>query len=317
MKDLEPQRYGVAERLFSSFADHLSVAAVLGRHVEGRVLVDDPATPTVGLLHGPEGVYLGGGLSPGNDVASLRGAIDGWAYLHIAPDWTGDLAEVFPHPFMLLHERRTFSIATSVFDGPAALPTGFEAVRAEGFGCRILHEGVEVSRCLPDMVAGDRTEVGIWTHPGYRRRGLALAAAQTALAAARAEGIVVAGWHCVASNRGSAHLAQRLGGVQRENSIAYSASPPAENTNDLEEAEWRRLAAHFDHAAVSIGWMAFHAAGCWAQAGERDRALEAVEHLVASGWDGNPDWLADNWALAGLTAEPRFVAALKRLRARR
>ena len=47
-------------------------------------------------------------------------------------------------------------------------------------------------------------------------RGLALAAAQTALAAAREEGIVVAGWHCVASNRGSAHLAQRLGGVERK-----------------------------------------------------------------------------------------------------
>ena len=225
MQELEPQHYAVAERLFSSFVpDHLSVAAVLERHVEGRVLVDDPAAPTVGLLHGPEGVYLAGGLPPGGDAASLRGAIDGWAYLHIAPDWTGDLAEVFPHPFMLLHERRTFSIATSAFDGPAALPTGFEAERADGFGCRILHEGVVVSRCLPDMVAGDRTEVGIWTHPGYRHRGLALAAAQTALAAAREEGIVVAGWHCVASNRGSAHLAQRLGGVERKSSIAYSAS---------------------------------------------------------------------------------------------
>ena len=72
---------------------------------------------------------------------------------------------------------------------------------------------------------------------------------------------------------------------------------------------------HFDHAALSIGWMSFHAAGAWAQAGERDRALDAVEHLVASGWDGNPDWLAGNWALAGLTAEPRFIAAVDRLRA--
>lgn len=315
MQELEPDHYDVAERLFASYADHLSVAAVLERHVEGRVLVDDPAAPTVGLLHGPEGVYLAGGLAPGGDAADLRNSIEGWAYLHLAPDWSGDLAEVLPHPFFVRHERRTFSIPTAAFDGPAVLPGGFEAVRGDGFGCNIVHDGVVVSRCRPDMVAGDRTEVGIWTHPGYRHRGLALAAAATALATARAEGIVAAGWQCVVSNRCSARLAQRLGGVERERSIAYSASPPAENTTDLDEPEWRRLAAHFDHAARSIGWMSFHAAGCWAQAGEPGLALDAVEHLVASGWDGNPDWLADNWAVADLTAEPRFVAALDRLRA--
>jgi hypothetical protein len=123
MEELEPQQYGLAERLFSSFADHLSVAAVLEGYVEGRVLVDDPAAPTIGLLHGPEGVYLGGGI-PGGDAATVRASIEDWAYLHIAPDWTGDLRPVLPNPFMLRHERRTFSVATSPFAGPPRCPWG-------------------------------------------------------------------------------------------------------------------------------------------------------------------------------------------------
>ena len=106
----------------------------------------------------------------------------------------------------------------------------------------------------------------------------------------------------------------RLGGVPGRKSVAHSASLPAENGDDLDAAAWRRLGEHFDHAAGTIGWMAFHAAGAWAQAGERERALAAVELLVDGGWDGDADWLAGNWALADLSHEARFRNCLARLR---
>jgi hypothetical protein len=314
MEQLEPHRFVIAEALFASFLpDHLSVSAVFGGSAEGRVLVDDPRAPALGLLFGPEGTYLAGEAQPGTDVAPVREAIDDWAYLHVAPGWHGDLGGVLPHPFMLEHPRLCFSIATASFaESPA--PEGYEVRLEEGFGHRLFYESEEVCRCLPDMVVGERTEIGVWTHPGFRRRGLALAAARMTLAAARRQGIVTAGWHCHASNRGSIALAKNLGGGSGRATTAYSASLPAENPGDIEPAALRGMALHFEHAGESIDWMEFHAAAAWAQAGETNLALAAVERLVAAGWQGEPDWLTANWALAGLVSHPRFQESVARLR---
>jgi ribosomal protein S18 acetylase RimI-like enzyme len=315
MEQLEPDRFVVAEALFSTFSpDHLSVVAVLGGSVEGRVLVDDPATPRLGLRFGPEGAYLAGAVQSGTDVSAVREALDDWAYLHVARDWQGELAGILPHRFMIEHPRLAFSIATAPFV-ETATPEGFEVRVEDGFGHRLLHGNEEISRCLPDVVAGERTEIGVWTHPAFRRRGLASAAARLTLAAARRQGISTAGWHCHASNRGSIALAKKLGGGMGRATSAYSASLPAENVGDLDAAAPRTLGEHFERAAETIGWMNFHAAAAWAQAGQTELALRAVERLVAGGWQGNPNWLTGHWALAGLRSDPRFARSVARLRA--
>lgn len=314
MIELEPAAFRIAAPLFASLAPHhLSVVAVLAGDAEGRVLVDNAPAPGVALLHGPEGSYLAGRAGAGT-LEVVRDAIEDWAYLHIAPDWGGRLDDVLPNPFMLNHPRASFLIDTAPFTELAVLPAGF-AYEADGsFGCRVLHQGEEVSRCLPDMVSGERSEIGVWTHPDFRRRGLAFAAARAALAGARRAGISSVGWHCHGSNRGSIRLAEQLGGVWGPGLTARSASLPAENGADLERDEWFRIARHFERASGSIGWMAFHAAGAWAQAGEHENALLAVELLVEGGWQGDPDWLAGNWALAAIAGDPRFQRCLTRLR---
>ena len=313
MLELEHKDYWCAGRAFADLIPlHGSVAAVLAGAAEGRVLVDNADAPGLALLHGPEGLYLGGSPLPGVDYSRYRPAIDGWAYLYPTSQWQERLAEVLPHPFMLVHDRIRLTITPKAI-APLSPPPGFSLVPdEEPLGFCILDGDRMVSRCGPDLVAGTYAEIGVWTHPDYRRQGLARVAATACLSALAAAGIAEVGWHCLASNRGSLALARRLGFGAAQPYQARSASLPAENVGDLDTEASRTLAAHFEAGSATIDWLGFHAAGGWALAGETGRALAAIERLVAGPWPGESQWLEGHWALAGLRAEPRFIASVAR-----
>ncbi len=135
-----------------------------------------------------------------------------------------------------------------------------------------------------------------------------------ALQAAHAAGIADIGWHCHASNHGSAAIARRFAKGAPVETLAYSASLPAENAGDLGPTQCRDLALHFEAGAAEIAWLWFHAACAWALVPDTGRALSAVERLVESRWQGEPDWLAGHWALKGLGEVPRFAAAIATLK---
>lgn len=82
---------------------------------------------------------------------------------------------------------------------------------ARGFGHCMMHEGAIVGSCIADMVVGARTEVGVWTHPEYRRRGLATAVVAASVEHCLARGIRHIGWHCWSPNEASLRTAQRVG----------------------------------------------------------------------------------------------------------
>lgn len=291
---------------------HLSVAAVIEGSAEGTIHVDSPEHPTFAVLEGPEGTYL---LSPGElqvDAARVvADHLDDWVYLH-APG-TPPPASALPNAYMLKHQRLVFSLPLDLAP-PSTLAEGYTLQREpDGFGHRIFLGPDEVSRCLPDVTLGNRTEVGVWTHPGHRRRGLAINGLRATLLAAKASGINRIGWHCHASNRGSIALARSVGAEDPIGTIAFSASLPAENNGDLSANEWRALAAHFLAGRDDIPWLGFHAACAHTAAGDEDAALDAVDRLVDDRWHGQPSWLMENWSLAGLADHPRMLAAVARL----
>ncbi|GLQ09057.1 hypothetical protein GCM10007913_09890 [Devosia yakushimensis] len=292
---------------------HGSVAVVLGGAAEGEVWVDDADQPRVAVIEGPEGVYLVGRCPSAEVASAIRDQLDDWVYLHVDPVQRAGIEQVLPNDAMLVHPRLTFAIVPGPGPMPA-MPAGYRLiVDGDGLGQRIYAGDVEVSRCLPDLVIGQRAEMGVWTHPGHRRRGLARLAARACLAAAHGQGIVAMGWHCHASNRGSIGLARQIGAGEPVETLAYSASLPAENVDDLPAAEWQRLAEHFAKKRSTIAWLGFHAACAWAAAGADEAALEAVEQLVADGWSGSPQWLAGHWALAGIADHPRMLGAIEAL----
>ncbi len=314
LQELQQSDFFIAEPLFGQLSQlHGSVAAVLSAADDGQVWVDDPGEPTCALLAGPEGYYLGGRPRPGRDYQALRSTIPDWAYLYPAAEWLAAPDLALPHQYMQRHPRLFLSLVPKA-GAEMPLPEGFSlSPEHDGaFSCAILSEGAVVAHCRPDLRVGGYVELGVWTRPDMRRRGLAGVALRSSLNLAAACGVQRVGWHCHASNRGSIAVAQRVGFVQTAFYTAFSASLPAENTGDLTPEACRALAAAFEAGRHDRDWLDFHAACAWSEAREDERAICVLERLVASGWEGRPDWIGGHWALARLRSDPRFVLALER-----
>jgi RimJ/RimL family protein N-acetyltransferase len=302
--------YALAEPLFSELMPlHGSVRAVLGGTAEGEVLLDSEANPTLAILRGPEGVYLAGNPTP-EAAAAAREELDGWEYVIAEPRLAPRMASILPHAGMLPHQRVRLTTSPANAEVPA-LPDGYAyAQRDEPLAVEIIHGGQAVAQCAPDLTVGSYAEIGIHTDPAHRRKGLATAAVRATLAAAAAAGITEVGWHCLASNRGSLAVARATGFVETHRYTAYAEVLPAENAGDLPPEACRSHAERLEPGVADHVWLGFHVAGAWAQAGETERALAAVERLVASPWQGRAEWLEAHWSLAPLRTEPRFIAAV-------
>lgn len=312
--EIEAELFGALSALAAPMAAiHTSIAAVIAGAADGRIWVDSLDAPAVALIEGPEGTYLIGAALPPVAAAAAADLLDDWVYLHVDPRIAGAVGAALPNSHMVPHPRLTFRLQPG--NHAIAVPPGLQlAVEPDGIGQILLDGDREVAHCRPDMVVGRRSEIGVWVHPDYRRRGTATALVAAALKAAAGAGLTDIGWHCHASNAGSAAIARRFAAAPPVETLAYSASLPAENAGDLGQTECLRLAAHFEAAEPEIAWLGFHAAGAWALAAEHDRALAAVERLVEGGWHGEPDWLTGHWALAGLREHPRFAAAIETLK---
>lgn len=316
MQPLPTANDQLVEELFTALsALHGSVRAVLGGTAEGQVFVDNEAAPTFAILRGPEGVYIAGNPTPAS-AAAAQSELDGWEYLIFDPGLEARIEAILPYPYMLPHER--VRLAVSPIDAPLpTLPDGYSyAAGDEPLATVIKHGSNVVARCTPDLTIDTYAEIGIHADPDHRRRGLATAAVRATLVAADAAGFTEIGWHCLASNRGSLAVAHAAGFVETHRYRAYAEALPAENAGDLTPAACRAHAERLTPGVAEHVWLGFHVAGAWAQAGEIQRALDAVEQLVASGWLGQPEWLEEHWSLAPLRTEPRFISAVAAHRAR-
>ncbi len=290
---------------------HASIEAVAAGCAEGRAWLDDEAAPSVVLVEGPEGTYLIGAPRDRMTARSLVDLLDDWAYLYVEPALADRLGDALPNGHMVRHRR--LALRLQPHDYPLIVP-GHLTLSTEGNGCRLFDGERPIGHCLPDLVVGARSEIGIWIDPAYRRQGLGALLVAASLGAAHDAGITDVGWHCHASNRGSASIARKFAIGDPVETLAYSASLPAENVGDLDPEQCRALAAHFEAGASEIGWLRFHAACGWALAGDETAALDAVERLVAGGWHGQTEWLTGHWALRALGDHQRFRAAVETLK---
>jgi RimJ/RimL family protein N-acetyltransferase len=132
-------------------------------------------------------------------------------------------------------------------------------------GGYVIFTGDEAAACCSiDCTTGDRIEVGVYTMPDHRRKGLAVAAVAAVVEDFFNKGGQEAGWQCVASNEASWRIAEKVGFKRAKTYTAYYY-----------------IFDKVDHLA-ELGWQAF-------QRGELEVTRTCYEQVFAQR-EENPDY---------------------------
>jgi GNAT superfamily N-acetyltransferase len=240
--------YSRVQPLFDALAFHLSIDGVLAGFMPGRVLVDDEQAPRTALISSPEGNYLASAEPlQDSDVPRAQALVehlhrDGPVELYVAPAWEQQADALVAGFRPRRVPRRRYALATLAgnwyehvsapftlarLDAVTMARPGLaghhiehwasgnwgsvDAFTAHGFGAALFHDELPVSWCLADSAVGSRCEIGIHTHPAFRRQGLATIVVSATVAEALAHGYTEIGWHCDEANIGSQQVAEKIG----------------------------------------------------------------------------------------------------------
>jgi RimJ/RimL family protein N-acetyltransferase len=293
------------------------------------------------------------------------------------PDRWGDRLDVVlrgTNP--MLHQRRHFTLKEPRVGWRAQLPEGFamtpldatlltrgdlagidttrewvlgdwrtaHAFEREDRGFCLIHRNELVSWCASEytcrLVPGGvrACEVGIYTREGYRRQGFATLVAAATVERCLAEGIERIGWHCWASNLGSAATARKVGFELADEQPVWNACFNAfdnwllqahyySQAGQVEEAveRWERAFAmwegrhpeavaspHLREHSDTMPWCYYAAGRAWTQLGDPGAAFKNLNRAVDEGWR-DADRLCEDEELAGLHGMLEWSALLARI----
>jgi GNAT superfamily N-acetyltransferase len=191
-----------------------------------------------------------------------------------------------------------------------------------GIGFCVLDGGEEVSHCTADCAAGTQVDVGVYTAPAHRRKGLAATVVAATVEHCLSHGFRQVGWHCNVENAGSWKTAERVGfELNREYVYYYYAYDPVEQWLEL---GWRRLrdgnyasAAHYYEQALTARddhpEVYYHGAAlAWAHLGEADRALAMLGAAADRGCQ-HAEWARQQPAFRLLHGRPEWERVLARM----
>ncbi len=192
----------------------------------------------------------------------------------------------------------------------------------QGIGFCALHGGEVVSHCNADCAASGQVDVGVYTHPAHRRKGLAAATAAATVEHCLSHGFRRVGWHCNAENVASWKTAERAGFCRNREYVYYWYA--YDRVEHWLELGWYSL-SRGDHAkAAGCYEQAFAACpeqpeGCyraaalaWAHLGEADRALGALSLAVDRG-SRHAEWARRQPAFGLLHGLPEWERVLARM----
>jgi GNAT superfamily N-acetyltransferase len=334
-------------RIFVDRLDKPNVA--LGLTVEGYLLAGDPYNPAAN-----EALRRFFKLKIFTGEIFVHG--DWSMSLAVHPEaWEDKLPELIPTHEFEKNQRYHYLCDAVAFDWRAGLPDGYEVRRvdrslwedtginkdvfhewenmeemwgthenflAKGISYCVVHESEVVSWCNCDCVAGARIDVGIFTQPAYRRRGLGTAAVAATVEKCLEQGYKAVGWHCNADNIGSWKTAERVG-FKRNCEYAYYFYI-YDLVDHLAELGWyyyrrgeydntvRYYEQVFDRRDQNPDYYYHLAASAWALLGNRDNALKYLNAAVDNGWS-NAEFTREQGEFNILNAEPGWQRVLARM----
>jgi RimJ/RimL family protein N-acetyltransferase len=276
-------------------------------------------------------------------------------WLTCDPAWQPVLDDFLPRPPLRV-ARQHYVCTTLAFDWRSHVPEGFAVHRidqtlltradliipdhvhdwiennwgtqedffAHGFG--FVTEALDTCKIaswsLSDCTGDHACEIGIHTHPEYRRQGLGALTAAAAVDYALAQGLSRVGWHCNTDNIGSQYTALRVGFTLERDYVSFATFRQEAvhwvETGRLQEVagNYRAATEHYiraDACGDKPAWghcIPFYAACAFAKLGDYASAWTWLHRAVEQGFD-DVDTLQSVAALTPLHATPAWESLLR------
>jgi GNAT superfamily N-acetyltransferase len=188
----------------------------------------------------------------------------------------------------------------------------------------VLHDNRVVAWCVPDCVVGDRIDVGIFTDPRHRRRGLASVAVDATVEHCLNHGFSAVGWHCNAENVASWKTAEKVGFVRnRAYAYYYYMYDPIDHLAELgwyhyRQGDYGKTVQYYERVFAqrenNPGYYYHLAASAWALLGDREQALKFLSAAVDHDW-ADAEFTGEQEEFEILHDAPEWTAILERMQA--
>jgi RimJ/RimL family protein N-acetyltransferase len=169
----------------------------------------------------------------------------------------------------------------------------------KGCGFVAVYDGQIAAHAMIDCVVGDVGEIGLFSDPAHRRRGLATATSAATIAYGLAHGLSTVVWDCYEHNAGSVRTAEKLGlERERDRTMYYFHFDEADHWamlawHDADRGRYRETLDTCERLfsgrtdPPELAYVA--AARAWAAMDAPDQAFEHLNRAIDSGWDYAPD----------------------------
>ena len=198
-----------------------------------------------------------------------------------------------------------------------------ESFCSKGISFCVAHGDEVVSCCRCNCVTGDQVEVGIFTAPAHRRRGLATVAVAATVECCLDSGFRTVGWHCIHDNVASWKTAEKVGFErEREYPAYFYIFELPDHLSQLawscfKRGEYEKTTQYYeqvfslrdDHPDYYYNC----AAEAWGALGNREMALKYLGLAVDNGWV-EYDYTSRVERFRFLHGAPEWEAVLTRIR---
>ena len=191
-----------------------------------------------------------------------------------------------------------------------------------GVGTCVTHGNQVIAICSPDCYIEEQIDIGIFTLPEYRRKGLAVAATAANVEAAFKKGFRQVGWHCNADNLGSIKTAEKVGFKLNERYYYYYYV--FNEIDHLAELGWHYFKLGQYHKTTDYYERVFSAredypdyyyhltAVAWAALENKERAINYLNAAVDHGWQAR-EWTEQEGLFRILHGSPQWEGIIRRM----